>query len=289
MKIGFIGTGLMGSRMVQRLLKAGHEVTVYNRTLEKAQPLEKHGAKLAELPSHAARSAEVVFSMLAEPDVVRNVAMDEFGFLEVMDHAALWVDCSTTNPGFARDMENEARKRGVRFVDAPVAGTTVTVENGALMFLCGGEKGDIESLRPLLEAMGNRILHVGKAGQGNALKLLLNHLLATSMAAFAEALTLGEALNIDKDMLLEVLPGSSVAAPFISMKKEKLSTNVFEAQFPLKWMHKDLRMVARSAAEKGAAMPLAAITKELYHLAMRHGLGEEDFSAIYKFISEKEE
>lgn len=288
MKIGFIGLGIMGSRMAANLLKKGHELVVYNRTKQKAGPLTAAGAVWAPTPADAAKQSTVIITMLSRPDAVAETALiGRYGFLNHLADNSLWIDCSTVNPSFSRLMASEAKQRRVRFLDAPVAGSKGPAEQAQLVFFVGGEKTDVDEARPLLEAMGKAVVHVGGHGMGTSMKMVNNLIVAQAMVAFSEALTLGEALGISRDMLFNTLLGSPVAAPLLSLKRGKLESGDFEAEFPLQWMHKDMQLVAETAYEAGVAIPAASAVKEIYALAVRKGLGEQDFSAVYKLLSEK--
>lgn len=288
MKIGFIGLGIMGSRMAANLQKRGHELVVYNRTKQKADALIAAGAVWAATPAEVAKQSAVIITMLSKPDAVAESALiGKYGFLDRLANNSLWIDCSTVNPSFSILMANEAKHRRVRFLDAPVAGSKGAAEQGQLLFYAGGEKADVDEARPLLEAMGKAVIHVGGHGMGTAMKMVNNLVVAQAMVAFSEAITLGEALGIPRDLLFNTLLGSPVAAPFLSMKRGKLETGNYEPEFPLQWMHKDMQLIAETAYEAGVAMPAANVVKEIYALAVRKGLGEQDFAAVYKLLSEK--
>ena len=288
MKIGFIGLGIMGSRMAVNLQKKGHELVVYNRSRHKADPLIANGAVWAQTPADVAGQVTVVITMLAKPDAVAETALlGKNGFLHRFAANSLWIDCSTVNPSFSRIMAAEAKQRKVRFIDAPVAGSKGPAEQGQLIFFVGGEKADVEEARPLFEAMGKAVFHLGGQGMGTAMKMVNNIMLAQAMAAFSEAMALGESLGIARGQLLNTLLSSPVVAPFLAFKRSKIEEGKFDAEFPLQWMHKDLQLVADTAYETGAVLPLSNLTKEIYALAVKNGLGEEDFSAVYKVLSGK--
>src|SRR6266496_3278964 len=267
MKTGFIGLGIMGSRMAANLQKHGHSLVVFNRTCEKAEPLMAEGATWADSPAALALQVEVIFTMLAHP-------------------GQMWIDCSTVNPSFSRKMAAEAKAKGVGFLGAPVTGSKGQAELAKLTFWVGGETSDLETCRPLLECMGNRIIHCGGPGAGASLKMVMNQLLGTAMAAFAEGLVLGESLGLSREVLFEALLAGPAAAPFLALKRERIENGNYEpADFPLRWLQKDLHLAAVSAYETGAAMPLTNAAKELYRLAIRDGRGGEDFSAIYDYLA----
>ena len=286
MKIGFIGLGIMGTRMAANLQKHGHSLVVFNRTREKAEPLVAEGATWADSPAALALQAEVIFTMLAHPDAVEEAALGEDGFLRYPQPGQMWLDCSTVNPSFSRKMAVEAKARGVGFLGTPVTGSKGQAELAKLTFWVGGETSDAERYRPLLECMGNRIIYCGGPGMGASLKMVMNQLLGTAMAAFAEGLVLGESLGLSRELLFEALLGGPAAAPFLALKRERIENGNYEpADFPLRWLQKDLHLAAVSAYETGAAMPLTNAAKELYRLAIRDGRGNEDFSAIYDYLA----
>src|SRR5213596_4227666 len=283
MKIGFIGLGIMGSRMAAKLQKHDYSLVVFNRTRDKAQPLLDRGATLADSPPKLAEQVDVLFTMLAHPDAVEQAALGANGFLDRLRPNALWVDCSSVNPSFSRKMAAEAARREVHFVDAPVTGSAGPAAEAKLIFWVGGDTADLERIRPLLLCMGNKIVHTGGQGTGTSMKMVVNLLLGTGMAAFAEGMALGEGLGISRKMLFDSLLGTPAVAPFLASKREKIESRNYEAEFPLRWMQKDMHLAAASAYESGVAMPLTNTAKELYRLAMRGGHDTEDLSAIYEF------
>ena len=278
----------MGSRMAANLQKRGHSMAVYNRTREKAEPLLAQGATWSESPAALAAQAEIVFTMLAHPEAVREAALGPDGFLSRLEPGRLWVDCSTVNPSFSKEMARLAQARGIRFLEAPVTGSKGQAALATLIFWVGGPSVDLEACRPMLEAMGSKIVHCGGPGMGTSLKLVTNQLLGTAMAAFAEGLVLGEALGLSRETLFDNLLGGQAAAPFLKFKRERIEKEDYEpADFPLRWLQKDLHLASVSAYETGTAMPLTNAAKEIYCLAIRNGHGPEDFSAIYDQIARR--
>jgi 3-hydroxyisobutyrate dehydrogenase/glyoxylate/succinic semialdehyde reductase len=287
MNVGFIGLGIMGSRMASNLLWRGHALVVHNRTRAKAEPLLRDGAAWAESPAELAGRVDALLTMLAHPEAVSGMALGENGFLGGLRPGALWLDCSTVNPSFSRQMAGRARDRGIRFLDTPVLGSAGPAAAGELTILAGGEAADLEAARPLLEAVATRILHVGAVGMGTSLKMVLNLILAEGMVAFAEGLALGRSLGLEPGMLLDFLASSPVLAPFVARKRPKVESGNYEPEFPLQWMQKDLHLAAVTAYEQGVALPMAGAARELYALAAQHGLADQDFSAIYKYLAEQ--
>jgi 3-hydroxyisobutyrate dehydrogenase/glyoxylate/succinic semialdehyde reductase len=285
MQIGFIGLGIMGSRMATNLQKAGHELVIYNRTKEKAEALIKEGAQWRDTPAQLAENVDILFTMLANPEAVSQTAFGKNGYLENMKPNAIWVDCSTVNPSFSKAMAAEARKRQIRYVDAPVMGTKKPAQEGQLVFYVGGDSEDVKTLNSYFEIMGKAVKHVGDQGMGAALKMVANLLVAQNIVIFSEAVSLGRALGFSREMLFEVLLDGPLAAPYLSVKKHKIEAGDYEADFPLKWMHKDLHLAALTAYETGAALPAANAAKEIFSQAMLAGLGDKDFAVIFEYLS----
>ncbi len=287
-KIGFIGLGIMGSRMAMNLQKAGYDLVIYNRTYEKAQSLVENGATWASTPGEVAGKVNVLITMLSTPGVVQEMTLGEQGFLHSLSKGSLWVNCSTVNPSFSRETEILSRPHHVRYLDAPVVGTKGPAEAGELLFLVGGAERDKKEVDVLFDSMGKKTLHLGAVGQAAAMKMLINQLLAQSVAAFAEALVMGEAMGLDQATLFDVLTATPVVAPVINALGPKLKKGDYEANFPLKWIQKDLHLSSISAYECGVAAPSLNAAKELYAQAKQQGYGDKDFSALYAFLNHRE-
>ncbi|MGY3793963.1 NAD(P)-dependent oxidoreductase [Aquimarina sp. 433] len=286
-KIGFIGLGIMGSRMAANLQKKGYDLVVYNRTKEKAKHLLQNGATWATSPKEVAKETDVIITMLSTPEVVREVAIGNQGFLSSLKDNSIWLNCSTVNPSFTKEMDIISKEFRVGYLDAPVAGTKAPAENGELLFLVGGDTASVNEVSPLLTIMGKKTLHLGKVGKGAAMKMLINQLLGQSIVAFAEAMVMGEALELEKETLFNVLLNTPVVAPFISNLRQKLENSDYEANFPLKWIQKDLHLSSISAYENNVAAPNLNSTKEIFAQAKQQGYGNLDFSAVYEFLNSK--
>lgn len=285
MRVGFIGLGIMGRRMAANLLDADHDLVVWNRNPERMEPLVAAGATGADSPAGVAGQVGILFTMLAHPEAVVETAFGEEGFLNHLPDGALWADCSTVNPSFSREIAREAAERGVRYVDSPVAGTKGPAEEGTLIFLVGGDEDDVAACRPFFEVMGRRTVHLGRVSMGVSMKMVVNLLLGQAMAAFSEAMALGQALGFSQETLLDFLVGGAVTAPFIAGKRQRIESGEFEPAFPLKWMLKDLHLAGQTAYEQDVAVPLTATVEQLYTLAAHRGLDDDDFSAIYAFLN----
>jgi len=286
MKIGFIGLGIMGSRMSANLLKKNFELTIYNRTKQKAEELISQSANWAENPKQLAQNSDAVITMLSEPNAVNEIAFGENGFLNSMKENSIWINCSTVNPSYTKEIFEKSKSNKIRFIDAPVAGSKIPAEQGKLTFLIGADKKDFEEYNNIFEAMGEKTNFVGEVGKGSSMKMVINLMLGVSMAAFAEAINLGESLGIEKDILLNTLFGGPVTPQFIAFKKEKIQNENFDAEFPLQWMLKDLFLVSQTAYEQNVSSIITNSAKEIYLLAKQFGFGEEDFSAVVKLLNQ---
>jgi 3-hydroxyisobutyrate dehydrogenase-like beta-hydroxyacid dehydrogenase len=288
MEIGVVGLGIMGSGMSSNLLKKGHDVIIYNRSRQKAEALIANGAKWADSPAEIAKRVSVIITMLAKPDVVAEMALHkERGFLNHLKVGSLWIDCSTVNPSFSKRMASEAHQRKVKFLDAPVTGSKSAAQQGQLGFFVGGEKADLDEARPIFEAMGKTIIHVGGHGMGASMKIVNNLMVAQAVVAYSEGIVLGLSLGIPRDFLFNAIANSTVFPPVLATRRVKIETGTFDPDFHLKWMYKDLQLASETAYETGVAMPATNVVKEIFALAMRDGLGEEDLSAVFKVLSEK--
>jgi len=283
--IGFIGLGIMGSRMAENLLNKGYDLVVHNRTKEKAQSLLDKGAQWADSPAEVARKADVVFTMLANPSIVEKIVYDQDGLFNGLSEGKLWVDSSTVDPAFSRKMAQEANSRGIRFLDAPVTGSKIPAEKAELVFLVGGKEEDLNEVRDMMNAMGKDISFQGENGMGASMKLVINLMLGQAMAVFSEAVALGEGMGLDREKVINTLLAGPTAAPALKGKKEKILQDEFSPEFPLVHLQKDLYLATKAGFENGVPMPIANVTKEIYAQAKQSGLSDQDFSAISRFLS----
>lgn len=280
-KIGFIGLGIMGSRMARNLQKAGCDLIIHNRSKEKADELLKNGATWTSNIKELAHQCNIVITMVSTPEVVKEIA---YQLLPEMQDNALWINSSTVNPSFVKEMSTLSRKHNIRYLDAPVAGTKGPAETGELLFLVGGDSKDLKEATPLLDCMGKKTIHLGSIEKGAAMKMLVNQLLGQQMIAFTEALTLGKAMGLQENTLFDILTATPVVAPVIQAVRPKLEKADYETNFPLKWIHKDLHLSSVSAYEHGVSLPNLNATKEVFAKAKQSGLGDLDFTAVYQYI-----
>lgn len=271
----------MGSRMAGNLLRLVPDLKVHNRTRGKAESLLAAGARWADSPRKLAEGAQVLVTMLANPGAVESAARGPGGFLDALPEGSLWMDCSTVDPETSRRFAGECEERGVRFLDAPVAGSTGPAAEGALTFFVGGESEDLEEARPLMEAMGRKILHVGAVGMGSSLKLAVNLFLGEQMAAFCEVARFGRDLGVPDQLLLDTLLNERIAPGFLLAKREKFAGRKYSEEFPLELMRKDIQLAVEEAYRSASALPIGSMCGQLYGFAQNRGLGRQDFSALH--------
>lgn len=285
MDVAFLGMGIMGSRMATNLAKAAFKVRVWNRTPEKAAALAEAGCFLAASPRIAAEGAEAVFTMLSDPEALRQVAFGTQGFLDAMAPGSIWVDHSTVDPTTSRQMGANAVNRGLRFLDVPVSGSSGAAAAGKLVFFAGGEASDLEKITPMLLAMGARIVHAGPVGAGATLKLVNNAFLAQAQAAWSESLGLAERLGLSARTVHDAILPTHVAPAFLALKRAKIEGRDWAAEFPLKHALKDIRLALAAARESGLHLRQLEASESLYSQAASQGLGESDISAVHEVAS----
>jgi 3-hydroxyisobutyrate dehydrogenase len=289
--IGFIGVGNMGGPMARNLLKAGHQVTAFDLSAAALQAVVEQGAKAAASASDAAKGVEIVITMLPAGQHVRSVYLDEGGVLSVAKSGALLIDCSTIDIDSARAVAAAADKKGFRFLDAPVSGGVGGAEAGTLTFMCGGSDEGFARARPVLEAMGKKVVHTGSAGAGQAAKVCNNMLLAISMIGASEAFVLGEKLGLDPQKLFDIVSTSSgqcwsvtTYCPVPGPVPTSPANRDYAGGFATALMLKDLKLAQSAAQGAGATTPLGAEALQLYSLFAAKGHAGLDFSGIVKML-----
>ncbi len=284
--VAFLGLGIMGSRQAVHLVEAGHALTVYNRTRSTAEEwAAEHGATLAATPREAARAADVVISMVVDGDQVASVLLDEpDGAVHGAREGAVFVDMSTIAPSQTRAVGERLAARGARMVDAPVTGSAPRAADGTLTIMAGGAAEDVERVRPLLEAMGQLVVHVGELGQGEMVKLINNSTAAINAAVVAQALIVGRATGVDLDALVRVMGAGSGASAMLELKAQPMREHDFTTLFKLEHMLKDVRLCLEEAQAAGVPFPAAAAARDQYAAAMGRELGGADFAAVLEVL-----
>lgn len=254
-KIGFIGLGIMGQPMAANILKSGYELMVYNRTEEKARTLADAGALLASTPAELTNWADIIILMLTGPEAIDSILHGENGVFSANPTHKTIINMSTVSPSYSRNLKRCFEPNEILFIDAPVSGSKKPAIDGTLIILAGGPKESISNLEPFLCSMGQKVIYCGAAGQGAAMKMTVNLLLALMMEGLCESLNLAQKMNLDTNLVLDaILPGPFGCGLF-NLKSDMLKQDDFPVQFPLKHMAKDLHLILQSADEAGAAVP----------------------------------
>jgi 3-hydroxyisobutyrate dehydrogenase-like beta-hydroxyacid dehydrogenase len=280
-RIGFLGLGIMGSRMATRVARAGFPLTVWTHTPGKAAAwAAEHGAVAVDTPAEVARRSEIVVSMVVDGDQVASVLLGEGGVASAAAPGLLCVDMSTIAPTTSRRIAAALGEQGVRMLDAPVTGSSPRAEAGTLTIMAGGGAEDFARARPLFEAMGELIVHVGEAGQGEMLKLINNSLGAANAAALAEALLLAQATGVDLDAFVRVTAAGSGASAQLTNKAGPMREHDYTTLFKTEHMLKDVRLCLEEAQAAGIPFPSAAHARDLLTATLGRGYGEADYAAI---------
>ncbi|KAL3639769.1 Glyoxylate/succinic semialdehyde reductase 2, chloroplastic [Castilleja foliolosa] len=286
-RVGFLGLGIMGSPMAQNLIKSGCDVTVWNRTKSKCDPLVSLGAKYKSSPEEVTASCDVTFAMLADPESAVDVACGKNGAASGMSPGKGYVDVSTVDGATSKLIGSHIKSTGALFLEAPVSGSKKPAEDGQLIFLTAGDKSLYETAAPFLDMMGKSRFYLGDVGNGAAMKLVVNMIMGSMMASFSEGLLLSEKVGLDPSVLIEVISQGAINAPMFSMKGPSMIQSLYPTAFPLKHQQKDLRLALGLAESVSQPTPIAAATNELYKVAKLHGLSDDDFSAVIEALKAK--
>lgn len=287
MKIGFIGLGTMGAPMAQRLLEAGHEVTVHNRTREREVALEARGAHRASTPRECARDREAVITMVSDTPDVQAVVLGEEGAVEGMAEGSVLIDMSTISPATTRLIAAALGDHGVAMLDAPVSGGSEGAELGTLSIMVGGDPGVLERVRGLLEVLGTSINHVGPVGSGQITKAVNQVIIAGTYAAIAEGLTLGLAAGIDIDAAQAAVSGGAAGSWGLTHRGPNMIHNRYPLGFRSRLHRKDLGIALEAARGLGVAIPVAAYVEQLETSLLQRGFGDEDVSNLARIVREQ--
>ena len=283
---GFLGLGIMGTPMAANLIKAGHEITVWNRTAEKCDPLVSLGANRAATPREVVAAVNITFAMLADPAAAKAVVSGPDGILEGISSGKGYVDMSTVDETTSRWISEVVTAAGGRFLEAPVSGTKKPAEDGTLIILAAGDEDLYGEAAPLLDIMGRKRLFLGEVGNGARMKLIINMIMGGMMTSFCEGLALGAKGGLDSSDILDVLAAGALANPMFAGKGPLMARDEFSPAFPLKHMQKDLRLAADLGDTLGQFMPSANVANEVFILAVAAGLADEDFCAVYKIFTD---
>src|SRR5580704_11329036 len=281
--VGFIGLGLMGKPMARNLLKAGFPLVVWNRTRAKADDLVREGATVAGSPREAAAQADVLIAIISDPPAIEEAIFGKTGALEGLRRGSLLIDSSTISPDLARREAAACSERGVDFLDAPVTGGTWGAEKGELVFMIGGKAEVLERAKPVLEALGKRLFLLGPNGAGQTVKLAMNLILALEVEALAEATALVTTAGLPGERLIEVLQSSMGLSALMDVKAPLILKNEFPASFPLRLMHKDIRLALELAEQQGIELPAGAAAYSTYSAVKETSNDDPDYAAVARF------
>ena len=275
----------MGSRMVKRLLDAGHSVTGYNRTKSKAQWLLDLGMKWADTPRAAAQAGDLVFSMVTNTEALRAVTEGPDGILAGLSAGKIYVDMSTVSPAAIRATAKQVEANGAEMLDAPVSGSQITLEESKLSFMVGGKREAFEKVLPILQAIGPKATHVGANGLAVSMKIATNLSLAVQMLAFSEGVLLAEKSGIARETAVEVLLNSVIASPMVKYRGPFVLKMPEEAWFDVNMMQKDLLLALEMGRQLDVPLPTTAITNQMLTAARGMGLAEKDFAILFEALA----
>jgi 3-hydroxyisobutyrate dehydrogenase-like beta-hydroxyacid dehydrogenase len=280
MQVAFLGLGIMGRSMAANLVKAGNQVTVWNRTPGK----EVEGAKVASTPAEAAQGAEVVWVCVSDTAAVEAVLFGPNGAQESLAPGMVVVDSSTISPSATRKFADRVRARGADYVDAPVTGSKTGAENATLLFIVGGAEATIDRVKPLFSAMGKQFFRMGDISKGQAAKLAMNLQIALIYEGFAEALTLATKLGVSAETLLPLIQASMVKSGVVEYKAPFVLKRDFSPNFPLRLMHKDIHLMLEAAKEARTKLPALETVEEIYAMASEDGHQDQDYAATLALL-----
>jgi 3-hydroxyisobutyrate dehydrogenase len=281
--VGFIGLGLMGRPMAANLLKAGYELTIWNRTASRGDDLVSRGAKRAASPREVAAASEIVITIVSDSAALESVLWGDTGVFAGLRPKGILIDSSTVSPALAQRAGQAAEAQGCEFLEAPVTGGTWGAEKGELLFMLGGKAETIKRVEPLLGVLGKRWFHLGPLGCGQTVKLAMNVLLGLEVEAFAEALALVRGAGIPGERLMDVMQSSMGRSGVLDVKAPMMVSGEYKTSFPMRLMHKDFGLAIDLANQLGVPLPAAANTRELFSAVKAGTTQDIDFCAVADF------
>ncbi|MDO9237166.1 MAG: NAD(P)-dependent oxidoreductase [Aquabacterium sp.] len=282
-RVAFIGLGTMGGPMAVHLLRAGHPITVYNRTAAKARAwVGEHGGAMADTPEAAARGADIVFTCVGNDDDLRQVTMGPQGVFQAMSAGSVLVDHTTTSAEVARELALLAQERGLSFIDAPVSGGNLGAINGVLTVMCGGDPGSFDKVRPVLLAYARAVTWLGGSGSGQLAKMVNQICVAGVLQSLAEALAFGQKAGLDMHQVIEVISQGAASSWQMINRGPTMVNDEFDFGFAVDWMRKDLGLVLDEARRTGARVPTTALIDQFYADVQAQGGGRLDTSSLIK-------
>src|SRR5579872_5087858 len=284
-KIGFIGLGVMGSQMVNRLLGKGHSVTGYNRTRAKAEWLVEKGMKWADSPRTVATSADFIFAMVTNAAATAAITEGPDGLLAGLSVGKTFIDVSTVSPNVSRALAAKVREKGADMVDAPVSGSVITLQEGKLSVMVGGRRETFEKVQPILLDVGPKVTYVGENGLALSMKIAINLSLAVQMLAFSEGVLLAEKSGIARETAVDVLTHSVIGSPMVQYRGPFVLKMPEEAWFNVNMMQKDMLLALEMGRQLDVPLPTTAVTNEFLTAARGMGLVEQDFAVVFEVLA----
>ena len=283
--LGFVGLGAMGGRVTKRLLDAGHTVTGYNRTKSKAQWLLDLGMRWGETPRAVAEAADVIFTMVTNTVALHEVVDGHNGILAGLQKGKIYIDMSTISPAASKRLAERVAEKGAQMLDSPVSGSVITLEQGNLSLMVGGDKATFEQVKPILLDIGPKVNYVGTNGQAVLMKVAINLNLQVQMLAFCEALILAEKGGIPRETAMEVMLNSVIASPSLKYRTPFILEMPDEAWFNVNMMQKDMLLALEMGRELNVPLPTVATSNEYLAAARAMRLAEQDFAVVYKVLA----
>ncbi|HLX39427.1 MAG TPA: NAD(P)-dependent oxidoreductase [Ktedonobacteraceae bacterium] len=283
--LGFVGLGAMGGRVTKRLLNAGHTVTGYNRTKSKAQWLLDAGMQWGETPRSVAETADVVFTMVTNTSALHEVVGGEDGILAGLSAGKVYIDMSTVSPAISKRIAAQVAEKGARMLDSPVSGSVITLEQGNLSLMVGGEEATFEQVKPILLDIGPKVNYVGSNGLAVLMKIAINLNLQVQMLAFSEGMLLAEKGGIPRETALEVMLNSVIASPSLKYRTPFILNMPDEAWFNVNMMQKDMLLALELGRELDVPLPTVSASNEYLTAARAMGLAKQDFAIVYKVLA----
>ena len=288
-KVSLIGLGVMGGAIARHIAEAGHELTIHNRSPERARKWTEENPDLAHRiaanPAHAAQDADVVITCVGNDDDLADVVLGPNGVFRMLKKGGVFIDHTTVSARIARQISVEARDLQIHCVDAPMTGSQIGAEKGTLTLMCGARKDAIEAARPVMEAYSQRIVHVGKAGSGQIAKMANQICIAGNVAALAEAVRFAQASHLDMDKVYEAISGGAAQSWQMDNRWKTMDNDAFDFGFAIDWMRKDLDIVLAEAATNGADLTVTALINDYYREVQAMGGGRWDTSALLKRLT----
>lgn len=283
-KYGFLGMGIMGRAMTTNLLKAGCDVTVWNRSPEKCSPLVDMGATQARTPAEVAAACDITFAMVSDPAAAEALCLGADGVCGGISSGKGYIDVSTVDSTTSTKLSKAVHDRGGLYLEAPVSGSKKPAEDGALVFLCSGDETLYNHAEHALDIMGKKAFYFGEAGRGAHVKLVINMIMGTMMTALGEGLSLGQKAGLDPSDIIEVLAQGAINNPMFQLKGPLMAEGNFRTAFPLKHMQKDMRLALELGKTLNQPLSTVSAANDLYLKALESGSGDDDFSAVYQVI-----